>query len=702
MRQIFFERSYFLDCTSVMGWVCLLLSAMLSSAFVSASPVDYRGLEALFGEPVTLSGTGKPQRLSNVPLSMTIITAEDIQKSDATDIPQLLRGVPGVDVTRNYIGQADVNIRGFNQPFSNRLLVLIDGRQVYMDSFGMTIWHALPIQLAEIQQIEIIRGPNTALFGFNAASGVVNIVTKCTDDEKLNQISGRVGSQSYREASLITTVSPTESWHVRTSLGGQFSDGYDRDGEVPPSDPDDAIGKASLNVKSEFWLTSHAHLSVDLGFNQQNTHSTMPYYLSADFNSISRHFGTHYNVESASAGLWHLRYYHNAVDAYIDTGPFLGSGRLSGSKNRLHVLKAGNLRALSPAQNLRFALEFRENSLTSDESGNVENEFTMDIFSANIMWDWWITPKLYWSNALNVAHWETARSGGVPLHTARIMFLPEDYNNRQEEVGFNVGLLYRANNLTNIQFSVSRGLRVPSLVELSRQQRSTFADLYGNPSIVSESLLSVDLGLKRKWGHTLKNRFEANIFYSTMDDVIGNIVYPPLIHGGTSNPAEITFDNVGDSDAYGLELALRGVLHGGDVNWGANYSYLRHKDQPFPGDLNFIDFAATLPKHKVNLHLDIRANDWVWDFNLHWVDARPNYQATTLDIFDIRRSERVDSYVLFQVAVSRWLTRKTRMALEGVNLLDEHFERPSFNFTQGAGGSNRLDQAFYFRLEHNF
>lgn len=108
---------------------------------------------------------------------MDIVTDREIRASGAQDIPELLRRYAGVDVSRNFRDQADVNIRGYNQAYANRLLVLINGRQVYMDLFGMTLWNSFPVRMEEIKQIEIVRGPNTSLFGFNAASGVINIIT---------------------------------------------------------------------------------------------------------------------------------------------------------------------------------------------------------------------------------------------------------------------------------------------------------------------------------------------------------------------------------------------------------------------------------------------------------------------------------------------------------------------------------------------
>src|SRR5690349_11595257 len=153
----------------------LISAAVLlgSSSLVQAQSIDYGTLEETFGEPVTTSATGSPQRASDAPVSMEIITQDDIRRSGADNIPDILQFIAGIDVRRYSSAQADVAVRGYNQANSPRLLVLINGRQVYLDEYGYTPWQALPIQLDDIRQIEVVRGPNSALFGFNAVGGVV-------------------------------------------------------------------------------------------------------------------------------------------------------------------------------------------------------------------------------------------------------------------------------------------------------------------------------------------------------------------------------------------------------------------------------------------------------------------------------------------------------------------------------------------------
>src|SRR5471032_2184457 len=111
-------------------WTRLLCTACILSVAASgagAQSMDYGALEQLFGEPVTTSVTGSPQRISQVPAGMEIITADDIRQSGARDIPGVLRHVLGIDVLQWGNDNADIAIRGYNQALSPRLLVLIDG-----------------------------------------------------------------------------------------------------------------------------------------------------------------------------------------------------------------------------------------------------------------------------------------------------------------------------------------------------------------------------------------------------------------------------------------------------------------------------------------------------------------------------------------------------------------------------------------------
>ena len=138
-------------------------TVLAAPAPAHAEMINHGALEVLFNEPVTTSATGQPQRASDVPANMIIITAEDIRRSGARDVPGVLRHAAGVDILQWTDDDTDVSVRGYNKPYSSRLLVLVDGRQVYADFYGYTPWVDLPVQLDEIRQIEVVKGLVTAM-----------------------------------------------------------------------------------------------------------------------------------------------------------------------------------------------------------------------------------------------------------------------------------------------------------------------------------------------------------------------------------------------------------------------------------------------------------------------------------------------------------------------------------------------------------
>jgi iron complex outermembrane receptor protein len=171
-----------------------------------AQSLDTGALEQVFGEPVTSSATGRPQLVSEAPADMEIITQDDIRRSGATSIPDILQFLPGLDVRRYGMGDVDVGIRGYNQPYNPRLLVLVNGREVYEQAYGHVPWEEIPVQLSEIRQIEVIKGPNSALYGFNAVSGVINIITYDPLVDSINTATLSTGTQDYQGGSAVGTA----------------------------------------------------------------------------------------------------------------------------------------------------------------------------------------------------------------------------------------------------------------------------------------------------------------------------------------------------------------------------------------------------------------------------------------------------------------------------------------------------------------
>lgn len=138
-------------------------------------------LENLMSVEVT-SVSKKEQKLSQAAAAIFVVTQEDIRRSGATNIPDLLRMVPGLDVAQINANTWAISSRGFNSEFSNKLLVLIDGRTVYTPLFGGANWDTFDVPLEDIERIEVIRGPGGTIWGANAVNGVINVITKKTEE----------------------------------------------------------------------------------------------------------------------------------------------------------------------------------------------------------------------------------------------------------------------------------------------------------------------------------------------------------------------------------------------------------------------------------------------------------------------------------------------------------------------------------------
>jgi len=174
--------------------VVFLSSAILSPALAdNSSDLTELSLEALMDIEVT-SVSRKPQKLANAAAAAFVINQDDIHRSGATTIPDLLRMVPGVQVAKIDSNKWAVSIRGFNGRFANKLLVLKDGRSIYTPLFSGVYWEQQDTPLDDIERIEVIRGPGAVIWGANAVNGVINIITKSAADTRGGLVSAGGGS----------------------------------------------------------------------------------------------------------------------------------------------------------------------------------------------------------------------------------------------------------------------------------------------------------------------------------------------------------------------------------------------------------------------------------------------------------------------------------------------------------------------------
>jgi len=171
-----------------------LLAVFPQARAQAPSDLTQATLEDLMNVQVT-SVSKKEQKLSKAGAAVFVITQDDIRRSGATNIPDLLRMVPGVDVAQIDASAWAISIRGFNNRYANKVLVLVDGRTVYSPEFSGVFWDQQDVPLADIDRIEVIRGPGGTIWGANAVNGVINIITKSSKATQGGWVEGNVGSQ---------------------------------------------------------------------------------------------------------------------------------------------------------------------------------------------------------------------------------------------------------------------------------------------------------------------------------------------------------------------------------------------------------------------------------------------------------------------------------------------------------------------------
>jgi iron complex outermembrane recepter protein len=188
-------------------------------------------LELIKEEETVSIASRYEQPISQSPSNVYVITDEDIRHSGATDIPTILRRVPGLDVMQTTGAEFNVSARGNNQLLANKLLIMVDGRSIYVDGAGNVYWKLIPVTLPEIKRIEVLKGPASSIYGFNAFDGVINIITKSPEEMKgttlqfgggeLGTISsaaihaGKVGNFGYR---LSAGHDQNAQWRNRDAL----------------------------------------------------------------------------------------------------------------------------------------------------------------------------------------------------------------------------------------------------------------------------------------------------------------------------------------------------------------------------------------------------------------------------------------------------------------------------------------------------
>ncbi|WP_419730331.1 TonB-dependent receptor plug domain-containing protein [Lichenicola sp.] len=582
----------------------------MSVGYARAQSVDYSTMEQMFGEPITTSVTGKPQRASDAPGDLTIITQDDIRHSGADNIPDILQFIPGIDVRQYSFGDTQVGVRGYDTGLNPRLLVLVNGRQVYLDDQGYVAWNLIPVQLDEIRQIEVLKGPNSALFGFNAASGVINIITYDPVLDTVDKATARGGTQAYGAGDAVGTWHISKTAGVRVSIGGWTANNFSQPGEgvVGPSPR-----YASVNIDGRWQVTSNIELRASGGYTDAHTLR----FISDGSLSEAQNQVNFYRIGGADvtrAGTFDLDFYRNqSLNNY---------GLIS--DNNDYIVRLTDLLKLDPSNTIRVGLEYRNNSISGQLYGGTVGYSN---YAMNGMWDWQISPTLDMTNAARIDYLTLDYAGDLITLPGRTL---DAYNDRTITApSFNSGLVYKPNDVDTIRLTAGRGLQIPSLIAFGIQLNNPPLLLAGSPSLDPTAVWNAELAYDRTIA-LIGATVSTSVFFQRNTNLIAPAGNSPFSFSNGSIISES--NNVGSSNEIGFEVGLKGKTKGG-FRWNASYRYASITQDLTAGataDANaYTNYVDGTPKHEVVLGGGYTLGKIEMDMQGRWQSSYTDYSFGT-------------------------------------------------------------------------
>lgn len=629
-----------LGTAALLAW----LLCTLPHASAKAQSIDYGALESLFGEPVTRSATGGPQKLSEVPADMEIITRDDMRRSGAKDLAGALRFVIGLDQRQYGPLHSEIGMRGYNQPFNPRLLVMVNGRQVYLDDYGAVDWSGIPVQLDEVRQIEIIKGPNSALYGFNAAYGAINIVTYDPLYDQVNAVTLRGGTGSYGGTSLVKTIKLGNDAGARVSIGGARANPFSGTSHYMPGLPIIRNQIGSFATDGKVRLGSETFLKADISLSDSRGAFNEGYSFS---NVIIRTNSARLGMDSAtSIGLVSLSVYRNEerYSGLPNYGPL---------HDQTYVVQASDLFTPAPSHTIRLNAEYR-NSELAQSTGTVG----YSIYSAGGMWNWQFASRLTATISTRYDFVSLRYSGDLIPESG---LTESDYSNRTfGAASFNAGLVYTATDVDTVRLFAGRGLQIPSLYNLGVQAQiadPTFPyALVGNPNLQPTSVFNLGVAYNRDLP-SIHSKGKLSIFGQRSDD----IYQEPSAVAGVTQPSGNTLyqaRNVGHAMAAGLEAEIKGSGPAG-WRWQLAYAYVVTPDRTGTNSgatpESYVDFAHSTPHHSVIFGLGRSWGRLEADIKARWQSGYRDYVAA-------------DQVTLLRYSINPYATMNARL---GYRLTDD-------------------------------
>ena len=512
------------------------------------SSVPERELLLIQDIPVVVITAAKvEQPILESPSTITVLTKEDIRRYGITSFSDIMRNVPGVDVMSVSPTDRNISMRGFNQLVAGRILSLVDNRPIYLDFYGMTQWELLPVSMDEIERIEIVRGPGSALYGANAFDGVVNIIT----DSLLKSLGTRMTAEvdhSSRLAGSLVHSDRKENLSYKTSLGWDRISGWD--------DDDSRAGEnRRFNGNLKYSMYDGSSLNFSGGISDYQGDFLLP----AEFDPMEYNGTTNYVQTRYARSNVEFRALWNRIVWNVEPQEAFPENRIEND-----LFDANLQHSFRPLDNnfITWGLNYRFNWLDSEL---LAGRHSQNLLAGYIQDQLRLAEGLALTAGVRYDRHPLAGSNFSPRGS--LVYSPAAGHALRVSAGSafqNPPLLYS-------YFSTGYSVPMPMSPEPMTMK------LLGNEDLSPEWITSLELGYKGNFGSRLRGGLD--LFHNQLDGLMEfkatetydeNALFPGS-PGGVI-PAEISIFNERDAEAKGGELSAEF-----DVNqwlsFYGNYSY---------------------------------------------------------------------------------------------------------------------------------
>jgi iron complex outermembrane receptor protein len=660
-----------------------------------------------YAETVIVTASKVEQQLINSPAAVSVVTSDTIENSPAQNYGDLLRTVPGVNVAQTSARDINIVTRGATSTLSTSQLALLDGRTIYQDFFGFVAWDFLPVDTSEIAQIEVIRGPASAVWGANALAGVVNVITKTPrqiDGTTLTLAYGGVNrdvdgsdqdSGETYNVHLTHAQAVNDRWAYKISAGVFNMEPFARPTGRVPLDPERGTGGGEYPPFPNTETTQpKLDARVDYDFADGNQKLIFAGGFAGTQGIIHTGIGP-FDIQSGTVlgygkvnyqrGNWKVNFFTNLLDG---EAPALLAVGVDGQPitflfdNKTYDFEAGNSQVIGTRHILTYGGNFRYNAFDLSIAPRGDNRteggfyFQDEIFLSD-HFRWLVGAR---ADAFSVID--------KVVFSPRTTFMFKPKPEHAFRVSFNRA--FRAPSFVNsfldvtIVQAIDLGLIDPAL---AGTQYAFPIVVTGNEGLDEESLTAYEVG----YTGTFRDRYTVSAAWylnQTTDNILfaqsGTYTsqnpppawpFPPffldiLNQRGLGLPSSFTYLNFEGERDWGVELGLDARVSS-ELSFFANYSWQAEPKPDDPADFSELNIP---PANRFNVGANVSRGRFFGNVSFNYTDS-----AFWTDVLDARYHGATEPYGLLNGSFGvRLAEDRIAASIRFVNLTNEDAQQHIF------------------------